>query len=81
MIDPKQMRAARAWLDWSQVELSNRSGVSQKTIADLERGNRTGHARTLADIRRAFEEAGADFLFDASGYSVGLRFSVIDQPR
>jgi predicted transcriptional regulator len=74
MIDARQIRAARAWLDWSQMELSRRSGVSQKTIADLERGNRSGHARTLADIRRAFEDEGGIFLFDAQGDCVGVKF-------
>jgi transcriptional regulator with XRE-family HTH domain len=61
-LSPGQCRAARALLDWQQLDLSRHSKVSQKSIADFERGRTTPWARTLDDLRRAFEAAGIEFL-------------------
>jgi transcriptional regulator with XRE-family HTH domain len=35
---PEQCRAARALLDWTQIELAHRSGVSRSTDRDFEGG-------------------------------------------
>jgi transcriptional regulator with XRE-family HTH domain len=69
-LSPAQCRAARALLDWHQRELTRRSKVSQKTIADFERGRTTPWVRTLDDLREAFEEAGLRFI-DAEGGVTG----------
>ena len=58
---PAQCRAARALLDWTQTRLSEASTVGTKTIADYERGASTPYARTLRDLREAFEAAGIEF--------------------
>lgn len=44
-----------------------RSRVSTKTIADFERGQRAPYDRTLADIQRAPEGAGIEFLSNDRG--------------
>jgi transcriptional regulator with XRE-family HTH domain len=64
MIQSAQIRAARALLDWTARELAERSGVSLATIQRLERqsGIPVSHPRTLADLKRAFEEAGVEFI-------------------
>ena len=67
---PAQCRAARALLGWSQAELSEHSGVATKTIADFEREDRVPYARTLNDIRDAFEIAAIEF---TNGDNPGVR--------
>jgi transcriptional regulator with XRE-family HTH domain len=64
VVSPAQVRAARAWLNWTQDELSARSGISQRTIAKYELGRSVPHADTLSRIRHAFESAGIGFQFD-----------------
>jgi transcriptional regulator with XRE-family HTH domain len=70
-LSPPQCRAARALLNWSQEDLVARSGVSKKTIADLERGaTQLPRAQTLAHIMQTFEAAGIEFL---NGKRPGVR--------
>src|SRR5437868_5833721 len=52
-LSPAQCRAARALLNWSQVDLVRASGITKKTIADFERGaNHPAPGNTGADPRR-----------------------------
>ena len=60
-ITPKQCKAARAFLGWSQQDLADKVRVVQKTIADFEREARTPQRRIAEDIRTIFEEAGIKF--------------------
>jgi len=63
VITSAQLRAARAWLNWSQDDLSARSGISQRSIARYERGHSVPYADTLVSLRTAFEAAGIRFQF------------------
>jgi transcriptional regulator with XRE-family HTH domain len=63
-LSPAQVRAARAWLNWTQDDLSATSGVSQKSIARYELELSVPYADTLAKLRQAFESAGIGFQFD-----------------
>jgi len=65
-VSPAQVRAARAWLFWSQGDLSIRSGVSQTSIARFELERSVPHTDTLTSIRNAFEAAGIDFRFQGT---------------
>ena len=71
-ISSEQCRAARGLLGWSQADLSKASKTATKTIADFERGAREPYARTLDDIRGAFERAGVEFIPENGG-GPGLR--------
>ena len=71
-ISSEQCRAARGLLGWSQADLSRASKTATKTIADFERGAREPYARTLDDIRGAFERAGVEFIPENGG-GPGLR--------
>jgi ribosome-binding protein aMBF1 (putative translation factor) len=72
VISAAQCRAARALLAWSQNDLAQRSKVSEKTIADFERGARVPYERTIRDMMAAFEAAGVEF---TNGDAPGLRMA------
>jgi transcriptional regulator with XRE-family HTH domain len=71
-ITPKQCKAARDLLGWTQANLSERSEIGESTIADFERGVRTPFARTLRDIRIALEEDGIKFINEDDAIGVKL---------
>jgi transcriptional regulator with XRE-family HTH domain len=66
-ITPDQSRGARAMLGWSREQLAQQSGVANATLADFEAGKRTPYNRTLADVRRALEEGGIEFIPENGG--------------
>jgi transcriptional regulator with XRE-family HTH domain len=70
-LSPEQSKMARAALALSIQELAERARVSTNTIIRLERGESL-KGRTLADIRRALENAGAEFI-DGNGGGPGVR--------
>jgi predicted transcriptional regulator len=73
IISPAQVRAARAWLNWSQDDLSANSGVSQRSIARYELGKTVPYEGTLENLRTAFETAGIRFEFDGmSAKGIGV---------
>lgn len=72
MITAAQSRAARALLDWSQVQLADAANLSESTIRDFEKGRRTPSVNNLAAIRRALEEAGVIFIAE-NGDGPGVR--------
>lgn len=71
IINSKQCRAARALLNWSQDDLSLRSGVAKATIADFERDKRTPYNRTLQDIKKSFTDNNIEF--ENTEIACGLR--------
>ncbi len=64
IITISQCKAARDLLGWKQSDLSEKSSISESTIADFERGVRTLAARTMRDVKAAFEDAGVKFIND-----------------
>ena len=70
------LRAARGWLNYSVLELANRSGLSSSTIRRLESGNGRQATRDSEEtLLRTFEEAGIAFYVDGSGMPQ-VRFSL-----
>ncbi|MDZ4690019.1 helix-turn-helix domain-containing protein [Terricaulis sp.] len=68
-----QLRAARAFLDWSQSDLAEMAKVSVETIKRLERTAGAIEATkvsTLRAIEKAFEKAGVEF---TNGDAPGVR--------
>lgn len=72
MISPRQCRAARALLDWSQQDLADRARVGIVTIRQLEAGAHEPRRATLDVVRRALEAAGIEFI-DENGGGAGVR--------
>ena len=70
---PEQLRAARAWLNWSQEELATRANVSLSTVRDFENGKRNPMKNNLGALRRTIEEAGIELLWAGSEpFGIGL---------
>ena len=74
-ISSAQMRAARAMLRWTALDLAARSKVGVATIRRVEvvDGEIPVTLANEAAIRQAFEAAGIEFL-DENGTGEGLRF-------
>ncbi len=64
MITSGQIRAARALLDWTRAELSERSGVGISALMRFESavGVPSGQVKTLEAVRNTFEMAGIEFI-------------------
>jgi hypothetical protein len=65
----EQIRAARALLRWSAVDLAEASAVAANTIrrAEVVEGPTTLTAANDLSIRRALEEAGVEFINENGG--------------
>jgi transcriptional regulator with XRE-family HTH domain len=61
MVTPAQVRAARALLDWRQIELAKAAHVGVRTVIDFEAERRKPIAINLTALRQALEEAGVAF--------------------
>lgn len=61
-ITTAQIRGARGILNWSQGDLSQRTGISATSIGSIENGQSTPRASTLETIRNVFERNGIEFL-------------------
>ena len=72
MITPSQCRAARALIQLSQARLAEAASISKQTLVDFERGARQPYDRTLADIVKALEAAGVEFIPENGG-GAGVR--------
>ena len=70
----RQVKAARALLDWSQEQLAAEADVSVPTIKRLEAddGPLGGRSETGDRIRFALEAAGVEFI-DENGGGPGVR--------
>jgi transcriptional regulator with XRE-family HTH domain len=62
LLEPEQVKAARALLAWSQQELAAKANVATSTLADFERGVRIPVANNSQAIREALEAEGLQFI-------------------
>lgn len=61
-INARQIKAARALLDWSQDQLAEASGLSVATIRKIEAGSISPRTSTNDQMLLAFEAAGLEFM-------------------
>lgn len=74
MITPRQIRAARALLGWSQQALADRAVLSLNAVVRLENGRADPRVSTLAAIQATLVRAGIEFLpAGTKGEGVRLR--------
>jgi len=80
MISARQIRAARALLNWTQQELADRAIVSLNALVRLEGGGVDSRMSTFTSIERALSAGGIEFI--ASGTDVeGVRLKPIHPPH
>ena len=81
-ISSAQLRAARALLRWSAVELAQASKVGVATIRRVEvmEGDIPVTSANEAAIRRALEAAGVEFI-DENGGGAGVRLRKPGKPK
>ena len=74
MLLSKQLRAARALIDWEQRHLADATGLAIGTIRRMEAsdGPVRGNAGNVWKVQRALEEAGVIFI-DENGGGAGVR--------
>ena len=63
----EQSRTARALLNWPQVRLGAKTGLSEGTIRDFESDRRNYGPEKTSVIRQALEAAGIEFFVDDKG--------------
>ena len=61
MIEARQIRAARALLDWTRDDLAKASGVSVPALTQIEGEHRIARGSSLDKIRISLEKAGIVF--------------------
>lgn len=69
---PRQCKAARALLGWTQRQLAAAAGVAAPTVATFESGSSVPMPQNLQAIRRALEEGGIEFI-PINGGGPGVR--------
>lgn len=73
MISPKQVKAARLFLDWEQRDLAEASGLSLPTIQRMEKlGMERSQAGNVQRVQQAMEKAGIEFIPENGG-GAGVR--------
>lgn len=78
-IDIAQLRAARAWLGWSQQELADRAGVSPRTVAAIELATVKPKPETIRQLAECLQEAGVKFSRTRDFWpQIALRPSTVD---
>jgi transcriptional regulator with XRE-family HTH domain len=77
MIEPAQIRAARALLGWRQEDLSKAAGIGTATVRRIESANSsaTSYVSTLSRIQASLEAAGIHFIDDDGSAGIGLRLA------
>ena len=72
-----QIRAARSLLNWSQKDLSERSGISRNGIARFENGLCDVRLSTAEALKTPLQSAGINFIIGTDG-SFGVSRSLCD---
>jgi transcriptional regulator with XRE-family HTH domain len=62
MLESRQIRAARALLNWSEEDLASATGIHLSSIKDVESNLSIPCQTTLLSIQDTFEKAGIEFL-------------------
>ena len=75
MIFAREIRAGRALLGWSQLDLAEAASVGVATVRRLEAAEMQirGSVDTVWKIQKALEAAGVEFIPEEAGKGPGVR--------
>lgn len=73
LLTSAQIRASRAFLNWTAPELAARAGVSFSTVRRMEQDAAAVKRESLASVKKAFQDAGIDYHQVGDG-EVGITF-------
>ena len=68
-LNHRQVRAARAWLGWSQKDLGLVAGLSARSINEIEHNRRVVRDGTVRKLLAAFKTVGIELSENGSGLS------------
>lgn len=74
MIDHRQIRAARALLDWSQSDLARAAAMATSSVKNIESESSSARKETIAQIYDAFDHNGIEFM---PGTGVRLKNNIV----
>jgi DNA-binding XRE family transcriptional regulator len=72
VLTPDQLRAARAFLNWSRADLARASGIPVRTIENFETRKATPLLTTAGKLRRTLEKAGVTFVEPTAEHGPGV---------
>lgn len=72
-MSPRQCRAARGLLKWTQPKLAEASGIGLSTINRYENETRPPRESAIITLQSTFEAAGIEFIFPGRAGGVGVR--------
>ena len=75
MISPRQSKAARALLGWTQLKLAEKAGITLDTVKRFERAKSDTRGKAMIKMEAAIREAGIKLLSPEAGEGEGLRFA------
>lgn len=83
MIYSREIRAGRAMLGWTQLELANAAAVGVATVRRLEGAGTEirGSAETIWKIQTALEAAGIEFISADELKGPGVRLRTFGGPK
>jgi len=81
MISPRQIKAARTLLGWSQQELADKAVLSLSTVLSMEKGKADPRLSSLTAVQRALNRGGIEFIPEDEVRGEGLRFSAPSAQR
>lgn len=67
MITPRQIKAARVLLGWTQQDLADKAIVSINTISRIESSDVDTRGSTLRRVQAALEKGGVEFSWKGEG--------------
>ena len=73
MLTPRQSKAARALLGWTQTELAEAAGLKIASVKDFESERHDISSKGLTALIRAFQKAGLVLFYDGDGGGPGVR--------
>jgi transcriptional regulator with XRE-family HTH domain len=79
-MDPKQCKAARSLLGWTQQRLAKSAGVGLSSLQDFEGERRATTAVVIGTLERALQKAGVEFIAENGG-GPGVRLRIRTKKR